>query len=150
VSSHTRDAWTQGALLLAAILSIAIALLWHARRAFDRDTLAIQVGQLESASAEASLLAGNVAADRLAPSFVRQHAAQLAISVERTGDALRSKPSQPALSPALESARAQAAALHGMLQGWSRDAALGVRFAPRLDAMARQLHAMQSRLKPGQ
>lgn len=146
---HTRrTAWMQAALLIAALAILAIVLVTRLQRPFDRDTLAIQVAQLQSQSAEAALLARNADDDRLAPGFTRQHVRQLDDAVGRVRDALQSKPAQPALAAALAVARQSGAALHATLQAWSTDAARASQAVPAFDHLARQLDALDTRLKP--
>lgn len=150
MADHThRAAWTQAVLLVAALAATAVVLVARLQRPFDRDTLAIQVGQLQSQSAEAALLARNAAGDRLAPGFTRQHVRQLTDAVGRVQDALQSKPAEPALAAALSMARQSGAALHATLQPWSADSRQGSQSIPQLDQLARGLDALGKQLKPG-
>ena len=150
MTDHTRGAaWMQAVLLVAALAVTIIMLVARLQRPFDRDTLAIQVGQLQSQSAEAALIARNAAGDRLAPGFTRQHVQQLTEAVGRVQDALQSKPATPALIGALAMARQSGAALHATLQAWSTDSGQASQWIPRLDRLARGLDALDKQLKPG-
>lgn len=150
MTDHSRKAaWLQATLLLAAFAVVGVVLVARLQRPFDRDTLAIQVGQLQSQSAEAALLARNAIGDRLAPGFTRQHVRQLADAVGRVQDALQSKPAQPALAPFLASARQSGAGLHAVLQPWTTDARLASPSLPELDRLDRRLDALGKQLKPG-
>ena len=144
-----KAAWMQAALLIAALAVLGIVLVARLQRPFDRDTLAIQVGQLQSQSAEAALLARHAVDDHLAPGFTRQHARQLAAAVARVQDALQSKPAQPALAADLALARQSAAALHATLQSWKTDASRASRSIAEFDHLAQQLDAVGEQLKPG-
>jgi soluble cytochrome b562 len=145
-----RAAWLQAVVLLAIVATIAVVLFARLRRPFDQDTLAIRVGQLQSQSAEAALLARNAMADRLAPGFVRQHVQQLADNVGRVEDALQAKPAQPGLERSRASASRLGHALRTTLDRWSGDAAQAGNVLPSLDAMAGQLDALHALLEPGQ
>ena len=152
MQTHTRQAaWLQGALLLVACAAIAGTLAWRLQRPFDRDTLAIQVGRLQSHAAEAQLLADNMRQDRLAPFFVRQHALQLADRIDDV-DGKLDKPAQPGLAAIRTSAQQLGTALHDRLQWLGRDAHLSQKRAPGFDAMAQRLetlHAQLQRQDPG-
>jgi hypothetical protein len=143
-------AWMQAVLLLAVVATIAVVLLAQLRRPFDQDTLAIRVGQLQSQSAEAALLARNAMADRLAPGFVRQHVQQLADNVGRVEEALQAKPARPDLERSRASALRVGHALRTTLDRWSGNAAQAGRVLPHVDAMAAQLGALHALLEPGQ
>lgn len=141
----SRAAWVQGMLLVAVIAAIAVALVVRLHRPFDRDTLAIQVAQLESDAAEAQVLVDNARAGRLAPGFVRQHAQQMADKVDNTNGKLE-KSALPEL--ALQKAQAQrlGASLHSALVLLGRDGPAGV--ASGFDATADALDALHGQLKP--
>jgi hypothetical protein len=148
VQTHTlRAAWLQGIVLLVACAAIAGTLAWRIQRPFHRDTLAIQVGRLQSHAAEAQLLADNVRRDNLAPSFVRQHAMQLADKVDDV-DGKLDKPAQPALAAIKSSARQLGASLHDTLQALGRDAHLPRNRTLGFDALAQRLDALHTQLKP--
>ena len=148
MQTHTRQAaWLQGIVLVLACVAIAATLAWRLQRPFDRDTLAIQVAKLQSHAAEAQLLADNVRQDRLAPSFVRQHALQLADKVDDVDHKL-DKPAQPPLSGIKASARQLGGTLHDTLQSLGRDAHLARRQAVGFDAIAQRLDALHTQLKP--
>jgi hypothetical protein len=148
VQTHTlQAAWLQGIVLVLACAAIAGALAWRMQRPFDRDTLAIQVGRLQSHAAEAQLLADGVRQDRLAPFFVRQHALQLADQVDDV-DRKLDKPAQPPLSAIKASARQLGGTLHDTLQSLGRDAHLPRRAALGFDAIAQRLDALHTQLKP--
>jgi hypothetical protein len=137
----------QGVLLVAACAAIAGTLAWRMQRPLDRDTLAIQVGRLQSHAAEAGLLADSVRQDRLAPSFVRQHALQLADKVDDV-DGRLDTPARPELSAIQASARQLGDSLHQTLQQLGRDARLPRQRPLGFDAMARRLGALHAQLKP--
>jgi hypothetical protein len=149
VRTHSRGAaWLQGAMLVAACAAIALVLFMRLHRPFDRDTLAIQVSQLQSHAAEADLLARNVVADQLAPRFVRQHARQLADKVESVDGKLQSRPAQPGLQDVKASAGELGATLHAALQRLSRNGQQPLRQPFGFDALAARLDALHQQLKP--
>lgn len=143
-----RAAWGQGVGVVAVAVALGAALLHAHQRPFDRTTLAIPVGLLQSQAAEASLLAAQLRQDELAPGFVGQHARQLADNVRRERAQLASRPAQVGLAAQQRQARALAASLEEALAALARDPR-----APRrgsgLDALARRLQALQARLDPG-
>jgi len=146
VRTHSSTAaWVQGALLVAVIAAIAAALVVRLHRPFDRDTLAIQVAQLQSDAAEAQLLVDNARADRLAPGFVRQHAQQMADKVDTTNGKLE-KPTLPALSWHKAQAQQLGASLHAALLLLGRDGQ--ARAASGFDATADALDTLHGQLKP--
>lgn len=150
MTDHSRKAaWMQAALLIAALAVLGIVLVARLQRPFDRDTLAIQVGQLQSQSAEAALLARHAVSDRLAPGFTRQHVRQLADAVARVQGALQSKPAQPALATDLALARQSGAALHATLQAWSIDASRASGAMTEFDGLALRMDTLDKQLKPG-
>ena len=149
MTDHTRKAaWLQAALLVAALAVVAAVLFARLQRPFDRDTLVIQVEQLQSQSAEAALLARNAVSDRLAPGFTRQHVRQLADAVDRVDETLQSKSAQSELLMALIAARHTAATLHGTLVSWSNGATQATQAIPEFDQIALRLDALDSELKP--
>ena len=141
----SQAAWVQGALLVAAMVAIVLALAIRLHRPFDRDTLAIQVAQLQSDAAEAQLLADNARADQLAPGFVRQHALQMADKVDTTIDTLR-KPARPELAAQKAQAQRLGATLHAGLVRLGRDGQ--ARTEAGFDATADALDALHKTLKP--
>lgn len=144
--THSKKAaWTQGTLLVAAIAAIAVVLAVRLHRPFDRDTLAIQVAQLQSDAAEAQVLVDNTRAGRLAPGFVRQHAQQMADKVDGTNGKLE-KPALPELSAQKAQAQQLGASLHAALLLLGRDGS--ARIASGFDAMADALDALHEQLKP--
>ncbi|MDB6164134.1 MAG: hypothetical protein JWL98_1566 [Xanthomonadaceae bacterium] len=150
MASHSRQvAWILAALLIAVLAAIAVVLFLRLHRPFDSDTLAIQVAELQSQSAEAALLAQNVSGDRLAPGFAHEHLRQLADNVGRVEDALQSKAAQPGLESPRQSAQGLGATLQVTLIGWLRDTELAPTLIPRLDAVTQQLDALHKQLKPG-
>lgn len=138
----------QAALLLAVLAGVAGVLFARLQRPFDRDTLDIQIEELQSQSAEAALLARNAVADHLAPGFTRRHVRQLADAVNRVDKTLQSRSAQPALSTALTAARQTAATLHATLQSWSTDANQATQSIPEFEHLAQRLDALGSELKP--
>ncbi|MFL6592525.1 MAG: hypothetical protein ACJ8GK_07440 [Luteimonas sp.] len=144
MSTHSRRAaWVQGALLVAAIAAIVVALALGVQRPFDRDTLAIQVAQLQSDAAEAQVLVDNARADRLAPGFVRQHAQQMAAKVDTTNGTLE-KSARPELASYKAQAQQLGASLHAGLALLGRDGSARIGF----DTTADALDALRKRLKP--
>jgi hypothetical protein len=143
----SRAAWVQGIMLVGACVAIALSLVWRLQRPFDTDTLAVQVDKLQSHAAEAHLLAGNAAEDRLAPKFVREHALQLAERVDDVDRKLR-KPAQPGLAPVKSAALQAGNRLHEALLLLGRDGQRPRRQPLGFDALARQLDALHKRLKP--
>ena len=141
-----KAAWVQGALLIALVAAIAITLVIRLHRPFDRDTLAIQVAQLQSSAAEGQLLVDNVRADRLAPGFVRQHAQQMAKKVGTTNDKLQ-KPAQAGLAQQRAQARTLGTALQQALLSLGQDGTPRRSFG--FDRMADALDALHGQLKPG-
>ena len=139
----------QAVLLIGALAALGIILVERLQRPFDRDTLAIQVGQLQSQSAEAALLARNAVGDHLAPGFTGQHVSQLADAVGRVDEALQSKPAQPALATALSLARQSGRVLHATLQSWATDASRAPQLVSEFDRLALQLDALGQQLQPG-
>jgi hypothetical protein len=150
VRAHSRQAaWVQGAILVATFVAIGLVLTLRLQRPFDRDTLAIQVSQLQSHAAEAGVLADLVRADRLAPGFVRRHAQQLAGKVESLDRKLQSKTSRPGLGAARMRAQHLGTALQAALDGLSRDAQRPRQRDLGFDVLAQQLGALHQTLKPG-
>jgi hypothetical protein len=138
--------WVQGTLLVAGVAAIALTLAYRLHRPFDRDTLAIEVAQLQSSAAEAHLLVDNARADRLAPGFVRQHAQQMADKVGTTNGKLQ-KPAQAALAAQKAQAQQLGAALQRALGLLGRDGSTQRAFG--FDGMADALDALNKQLKPG-
>jgi hypothetical protein len=148
VRMHSRkSAWVQGATLMAVIAAIALAIGYRLQRPFDRDTLTIQVQQLQSSAAEAQVLADNVRADTLAPGVVRQHAQQLADKVGDTNSKLE-KPAQPGLDSQRSESRRLGASLQQALMLLGRDGAGPTHRAYGFGAMAHSLDALHTQLKP--
>jgi hypothetical protein len=146
VRTHSsRAAWVQGVLLVAVIAAIAAALFVRLHRPFDRDTLAIQVAQLQSDASEAQVLFANARADRLAPGFVRQHAQQMADKVDSTNGKLE-KSALPELSAQRAQAQQLGASLHAALLLLGRDGS--GRIASGFDTTADALDALHKQLKP--
>lgn len=143
-----RAAWMQASLFIASVAVTVGILFARLQRPFDRDTLAIQVEQLQSQSAEAALLARNAVGDRLAPGFVRQHVHQLADAGARVEHTLRSKAAAPAAAAALARAQQMASTLHAILQPWSADATRAAQSIDALDELTRRLAALDHQLKP--
>ena len=148
VDHAQRAAWMQASLLIASIAVLVIVLVIRLQRPFDRDTLAIQVEELQSQSAEAALLARNAMGDRLAPGFVRQHVQQLDDAGGRVWESLHSKPASPDLTAALARAQQLASTLHAILNPWSTDAARAAQSIVPLDDLAQRLAALDHQLKP--
>lgn len=143
-------AWRQGIGILLVLAGIAGALLYRSYRPFDQDTLAIQVGELQSHAAEAGLLVRQARADLLAPGFVGEHASQLAGNVQRAQRKLDARPSKAQFAAEQAGARQLGATLHDRLQALALDgrAARGREFG--FDGIARQLDALHQQLKPGE
>ena len=135
----------QGALLVAAIVAICAALAVRLHRPFDRDTLAIQVAQLQSDAAEAQELVDQARTDRLAPGFVRQHAQQMADKVDTTNGKLQ-KSALPGLSTQKAQAQRLGASLHEDLVLLGRDGS--ARAVSGFDTTADALDALHRQLKP--
>lgn len=141
-----KAAWVQGMLLATVVAAVALTLAIRLRRPFDRDTLAIQVAQLQSNAAEGQLLVDNAHADRLAPGFLREHAQQMAEKVSTTNDKLQ-KSAQAALEPQKAQAKKLGAALQQALSSLGQDPQ-----RPRdsgFEQLAYALDALGKRLKPG-
>jgi hypothetical protein len=138
-------ALVQGVLLLAVIAAISLTLAIRLHRPFDRDTLAIQVAQLQSSAAEAQVLVDNARADQLAPGFVRRHAQQMADRVDTTNGKLR-KPAKPELSAQKAQAQRLGATLHAGLQMLDRDGPARAQYG--FAATADALDALHKNLKP--
>ena len=141
-----KAAWVQGTLLVAVIVAIALVLALRLHRPFDRDTLAIQVTQLQSHAAEAQLLVDNARADRLAPGFVRQHAQQMADKVGTTNGKLQ-KPARSGLAGQKAQAQELGAALQQALSLLGRDG--NVQRTSAFGRLADALDALDQQLKPG-
>ncbi len=141
-----KAAWVQGALLVAVVAAIALTLAIRLHRPFDRDTLAIQVAQLQSSAAEGQLLVDNARADRLAPGFVRQHAQQMAGKVGTANDKLQ-KPAQAGLAAQKAQAQKLGAALQQALLSLGGDGTAQRAFD--FDRLANALDALDRQLKPG-
>lgn len=145
----TQSAWIQAVLLGAAIVVIATILAVRLHRPFDRDTLAIQVANLDSLAAEAALLAREGAADHLAPGFVRQQVQQLADKVDSGVGGLQSRPALPGLDAARATTVRLGDGMARALSEWSKNAAVAQQVEPRLAATAAALDRIHGRLKPG-
>ena len=146
--THTRQAaWCQDFALVAACIAIAGTLGWRMQRPFDRDTLAIQVGRLQSHAAEAQLLVDDARNDRLAPGFVRQHALQLADRVDAVDGKLH-KPAQPPLDAIRLSAQRLGESLHGALLQLGRDGRRPRTQSLGFDGLSPQFKALHAQLKP--
>jgi Tfp pilus assembly protein PilV len=146
--SERGTAWTQGVIVAAFAIAVGVTLLVRLQRPFDRDTLALQVGILQSHAAEAGELARLTRADQLAPGFVGEHAAQLAENVERAQDALAAKDAEPDIEAQRRAAETLGAAVHARLQAWS---AAGAQARTRdfgFAALSDQLDALHKQLKP--
>jgi len=141
-----KAAWVQGMLLVAVVVAIALVLALRLHRPFDRDTLAIQVTQLQSHAAEAQLLVDNARADRLAPGFVRQHAQQMADKVGTTNGKLQ-KPARSGLAGQKAQAQELGAALQQALSLLGRDG--NVQRTSAFGRLADALDALDQQLKPG-
>jgi len=133
-------------LLVAVVVAIALVLALRLHRPFDRDTLAIQVTQLQSHAAEAQLLVDNARADRLAPGFVRQHAQQMADKVGTTNGKLQ-KPARSGLAGQKAQAQELGAALQQALSLLGRDG--NVQRTSAFGRLADALDALDQQLKPG-
>jgi hypothetical protein len=142
-----RAAWVQGVMLVGACLAIGLSLLLRLQRPFDVDTLAIQVGKLQSHAAEAQLLADNVVEDKLAPKFVREHALQLADHVDDVDRKLQ-KPSQAGLDPVKNAAMQAGNRLHEALLLLGRDGQRPRRKSLGFDALSQQFDGLHKQLKP--
>jgi hypothetical protein len=150
VRMHSHQAaWVQGAVLIAAGAAIAAAIFLRLQRPFDRETLALQVSQLQSHAAEADALAAHVRADHLAPGFVRQHAQQLAGKVGSVDHKLHSKPSQANLEASRLRAQQLGAALQEALDALSRNGRQPRRQDLGFAALAQRLDTLHQTLKPG-
>ena len=134
-------------MLAGACLAIGLSLLLRLQRPFDVDTLAIQVGKLQSHAAEAQLLAGNVVEDKLAPKFVREHALQLAERVDDVDRKLQ-KPSQAGLDPVKNAAMQAGNRLHEALLLLGRDGQRPRRKSLGFDALSQQFDGLHKQLKP--
>ena len=141
-----KAAWVQGALLVTVTAAIALTLAFRLHRPFDRDTLSIQVEQLQSNAAEAQLLVDNAHADRLAPGFVRQHAQQMADKVGTTNDKLQ-KPAQATVAAQKAQAQKLGSALQQALLSLGQDGS--PRRASDFGRLADALDALDKQLKPG-
>ena len=142
--SRSSAAWIQGATLIAAVAAITAVVAWEAREPFDRETLKIEVEQLQSHAAETGELVRNANAQRLAPVFTRAHANQLAEKVHAVQSSLHSVAAIADLHQAQVAAEAIAQALEQGLQaiavdGRSADAAPFDGLAARSKALAEQL-----------
>ena len=134
-------------MLAGACLAIGLSLLLRLQRPFDVDTLAIQVGKLQSHAAEAQLLADNVVEDKLAPKFVREHALQLAERVDDVDRKLQ-KPSQAGLDPVKNAAMQAGNRLHEALLLLGRDGQRPRRKSLGFDALSQQFDGLHKQLKP--
>ena len=134
-------------MLVGACLAIGLSLLLRLQRPFDVDTLAIQVGKLQSHAAEAQLLADNVVEDKLAPKFVREHALQLAERVDDVDRKLQ-KPSQAGLDPVKNAAMQAGNRLHEALLLLGRDGQRPRRKSVGFDALSQQFDGLHKQLKP--
>ena len=134
-------------MLAGACLAIGLSLLLRLQRPFDVDTLAIQVGKLQSHAAEAQLLADNVVEDKLAPKFVREHALQLAERVDDVDQKLQ-KPSQAGLDPVKNAAMQAGNRLHEALLLLGRDGQRPRRKSLGFDALSQQFDGLHKQLKP--
>ena len=134
-------------MLVGACLAIGLSLLLRLQRPFDVDTLAIQVGKLQSHAAEAQLLADNVVEDKLAPKFVREHALQLAERVDDVDRKLQ-KPSQAGLDPVKNAAMQAGNRLHEALLLLGRDGQRPRRKSLGFDALSQQFDGLHKQLKP--
>lgn len=143
-----RAAWIQGIVLVAATAALSATLAARLQRPFDRDTLAIPVGELRSQAAEAALMARQAGRDHLAPAFVRFHAQQLGHGVERVRHTLAGKSAEADL----EASRRQALALAGVLQSrvdtLGRDADLARTGDGGFDTLAGAFDALARHIKP--
>ncbi|WP_133479715.1 hypothetical protein [Cognatilysobacter segetis] len=141
-----RAARLQGFGLAVATAALAVVLGVRLQRPFDAATLAIPVGELRSQAAEAGLLEREARAGRLAPAFVRRHAAQLAHDVERVRAGLAGKPAVAPLEPGRRRALALADALQARTDALARDGhAVGGDF----EVLARALDALETRIGQG-
>lgn len=138
-------AWVQGAILIAVCAAIAVTVYLRVQRPFDRDTLDIQVSQLQSQAAEAQLLADNSRGDQISSGFVREHAQQMAHKVDSVNRKLR-RSAQPELTGELSAARKLGSALRTALLRLSRDGEAREDYG--FDRMAHALDVLHKRLKP--
>ena len=143
--SSRQVAWVQGAILVAVCAAIALTVYLRVQRPFDRDTLDIQVSELQSQAAEAQLLADNALSDRVAPGFVREHALQMAEKIDAVIGKLH-KPAPPELASQLAATRRLARALRDALQRLGRDGEAREDYG--FDRMAQSLAAIHEQLKP--
>lgn len=144
--SHRQGAaWRQACFSFAVVAAVVAATVYCAVRPFDRDTLAIQVGQLGSQAAEAAMAARLLREDKLAPGFVHAHARQLRRKLGSVESQLRAHPSG-GLDAAHGEAEAGAQALAGALQreSPSRDP----RSESDYSALSARMQALRKRLKP--
>jgi hypothetical protein len=150
VHAHSRQAArVQCTILIVAAFAVGLMVMLRLQRPFDRDTLAIQVSQLQSHAAEAAVLSDNVRAGRLAPGFVRQHAQQLADKVDSVDGKLQSKPAQRGLAGDRINAQRLGASLQAALHVLASDADRPRRQELGFGALARQLDGLHRQLKPG-
>ena len=119
--SRSSAAWVQGASLIAAVAAITTAIVLESRRPFDRETLEIEADQLRSQSADTVQLVRHAAARRLAPIFVRVHAAQLADKVHAKKTTQDTTTPKPELRAAHAGAQTIARALHEALDALAAD-----------------------------
>lgn len=143
-----RAVWMQGIAVALLLIGVATALVMKLRQPFDADTLAIQVGALQSHAAEAAQLASLTREDQLAPGFVGEHAAQLADNVQRAQDALAGKNAEPAFEAARGTAQHLGAALQARLQSWSADSDLARTRDFGFESLSDQLDTLHTQLKP--
>lgn len=138
-------AWRQAAMVIVAVALVAAAVAYCAVRPFDRDTLAIQVGQLRSQAAEAAMAARLARGDRLAPGFVHAHARQLLRKVESVDGALRAHP-DGGMATEYREAHAGASALVARIERAppSREPGSEAAYA----GLSARMDALHQRLKP--
>ena len=145
-----KAARVQGVAIVLVAAALGVALLHAHQRPFDRDTLAIPIGQLHAYAAEAALLGEHLRGDRLAPGFVRHHARQLATNVQRARDQLAARPAQPRFAAQQAQARELGAALESTLDALAADGRAPRRDTLGFDRLAQRLGALHQQLKPGE
>ena len=143
-----RAAWLQGIAMTGGAVALVATLAIRLHRPYERATLAIPVRTLQSQAAEAGLLEAQVRRDRLAPAFVRFHAQQLGLDVERVRHELAGRPAMATLEPSRREALALADALQSRVDRLGRSAALPRTATLDFEALARSLDALARRIDP--
>jgi len=143
-----RAAWLQAAAIVAAAAALSLAWRYEASRPFDPQTLAIDVGQLQSQAAEASLLDARFdGMGTLPATFRRMHAQQLADKVAAVTSDLDSRTADDLAADALPEARSDALALHAGLMRVSYGADGGAE-RPLFESLDERLAALRHGLDP--